>query len=83
MRNLIFTFIILTFSSCKNENDKIISKNSGDSEIYYLNLFKSGEIKDSIASLTFDLASEQSAKNNHKKAKKLYKKANDIDQTIK
>tara|TARA_R110001583_G_C5460440_1_gene391856 strand:+ start:56 stop:664 length:609 start_codon:yes stop_codon:yes gene_type:complete len=79
MRNLIFAFIILTFSSCKTETEKIISKNSGDSEIYYLDLFKNGGINDSIASLTFDLASEQSAKNNHVKAKNLYKKANSIE----
>ncbi|WP_158848144.1 tetratricopeptide repeat protein [Algibacter sp. L1A34] len=79
MRNLILAFIILTFLSCKTETDKIISKNSGDSEIYYLNLFKSGEIKDSIASLTFDLASAKSAKNDHLKAKSLYKKANIIE----
>jgi len=79
MKNLIFAFIILTFSSCKTDADKIISNNSGDSEIYYKDLFKNGWIKDSIASLTFDLASEQSAKNNHIKAKSLYEKADSID----
>ncbi|MCB0747936.1 MAG: hypothetical protein KDC52_05315, partial [Ignavibacteriae bacterium] len=79
MRNLTFAFIILTFSSCKTDKDKIISKNSGDAEIYYLNLYESGELKDSIASLTFDLASEKSAKNKHLKAYELYQKANSIE----
>ncbi|GAA4807090.1 hypothetical protein [Litoribaculum gwangyangense] len=79
MRNILLTLIILTFLNCKNDSDKIISKNSNDTEIHYKNQYKRGWIKDSIASVTFDLASEQDAKGNYKKAKKLYKKANQIE----
>jgi tetratricopeptide (TPR) repeat protein len=79
MRNILLTLIILTFLNCKNDSDKVISKNSKDTEIHYNNQFKKGWIKDSIASVTFDLASEQDAKGNYKKAKKLYEKADQIE----
>ncbi|GAA3554795.1 hypothetical protein [Snuella lapsa] len=36
-------------------------------------------MKDSIASVTFDLASDQNSKGNYQKAKKLYEKANQIE----
>ncbi|MBJ6366810.1 hypothetical protein JF259_01795 [Snuella sp. CAU 1569] len=78
MKNLLLIILILTFVNCKNDSDRVISKNSNDAEIIYRNHFKRGWMKDSIASATFDLASEQNAKGNYKKAKELYQKANQI-----
>jgi len=79
MKNILLTILILTFLNCKSDSEKVVSKHSKDTTIHYKNQFKRGGIKDSIASITFDLASEQNSKGNFSKAKKLYKKANDLE----
>ncbi|WP_348714189.1 hypothetical protein [Tenacibaculum sp. 190130A14a] len=80
MKNVVIAvlfFCILV--SCKGSSDKEISKHSKDTSIYYKNLFKIGLIKDSIASVSFDLGSEYSAKGEYKKAKRFYQKSNEIE----
>lgn len=79
MRNLLITLIFFTFLSCKNNSEKVVSKQSNDTSIHYKNQFKHDGIMDSIASINFDLASKQDSKGNYEKAKKFYLKANDIE----
>lgn len=79
MRNILLTLLILTLLNCKNDSEKVVSKPSNDTEIHFKNQFKRGGIKDSIASISFDLASEQNSKRNYSKAKPLYEKANQIE----
>ncbi len=78
MRNLLI-ILLFTLLSCKNDSEKVVSKQSNDASIHYKNQFKRGGIMDSIASVNFDLASEQDSKGNYKKAEKFYLKANDIE----
>ena len=79
MRNLLIIFITLTFLNCKSDSEQIISKQSKDTTFINKNQYEKGWMKDSIASVTFDLASDQYAKGNFGKAKKLYEKANKIE----
>ncbi|AUC75699.1 tetratricopeptide repeat protein [Olleya sp. Bg11-27] len=79
MRNILITLITLSFLNCKSDSEKTISKQSKDTTIFYKNQYDKGWMKDSIASVTFDLASDQYVKGNFEKAKKLYQKANKIE----
>ncbi|MBD3892253.1 tetratricopeptide repeat protein [Olleya marilimosa] len=79
MRNLLIIFITLTFLNCKSDSEQIISKQSKDTTFINKNQYEKGWMKDSIASVAFDLASDQYAKGNFGKAKKLYEKANKIE----
>ncbi|MBL7561221.1 hypothetical protein JAO71_15590 [Olleya sp. YSTF-M6] len=79
MRNLLIIFITLTLLNCKSDSEQIISKQSKDTTFINKNQYEKGWMKDSIASVTFDLASDQYAKGNFGKAKKLYEKANKIE----
>ncbi|WP_417786414.1 tetratricopeptide repeat protein [Tenacibaculum sp.] len=65
--------------NCKNDSARVISKTSKDAEIIYRNHYERGWMKDSIASVTFDLASDQYSKGNYQKAKELYENANVIE----
>ena len=82
MRNLLIIFITLTFLNCKSDSEQIISKQSKDTTFINKNQYEKGWMKDSIASVTFDLASDQYAKGNFEKTKKLYEKANKIEPNL-
>ena len=79
MRNLLIILITLTFLNCKSDSEQIISKQSKDTTFLNKNQYEKGWMKDSIASVTFDLASDQYMKGNFEKAKRLYEKANKIE----
>lgn len=71
--------LIFLLVNCKRNSERDISKPSNDTNIYYKNLFKNGFIKDSIASINFDIASEYSSKGEYEKSKSFYLKSNEIE----